>query len=43
MKRVSRDFDHLFRYMFGSHGRVTIEKQFGTFPVSFALQTTVKV
>ena len=31
------------RYLFGSQGRVTTEKQFGTYPVTFALQTTVKV
>ena len=29
--------------MLGSHGRITMEKQFGTMPVPYPLQATVKV
>ena len=31
------------KYIYTSHGRITMEKQFGTRPVPFALQATVKV
>ncbi|KAJ8320860.1 hypothetical protein KUTeg_002447 [Tegillarca granosa] len=30
------------KYICGSHGNITLEKQFGTFPVTFAYQATVK-
>ncbi|XP_052760032.1 5'-3' exoribonuclease 1-like [Mya arenaria] len=30
------------KYILGSHGRITMEKQFGVHPVAFALQATVK-
>ncbi|XP_052759687.1 5'-3' exoribonuclease 1-like isoform X2 [Mya arenaria] len=30
------------KYILGSHGRTTMEKQFGVHPVAFALQATVK-